>query len=73
MRRPRFVTLARRGNAHRARGEYAAAGRLLRRALAGAERAFGPPSVEVATALNDLGVVYKYQARLDEARPLYRR
>ena len=37
------------------------------------ERAFGPDALDVSTALNNLGVCYKFLGRLSEAGPLYQR
>ena len=37
------------------------------------EQAFGPDHIEVATALNNLAVCYKYLARFLDAGPLYQR
>ena len=37
------------------------------------ERGFGPDTIEVSTALNNLGVCYKYLGRFLDAGPLYQR
>jgi tetratricopeptide (TPR) repeat protein len=57
----------------RARGRYAEAERLLRDALALAERSESVPGEDVAGVLNNLAVVYKYTGRFDDAEALYRR
>jgi len=57
----------------RTRGHYARAERLFRWALRAAERALGPADIEVAAALNNLGVLYKDQGRYDEAESVYQR
>jgi hypothetical protein len=46
---------------------------VLANALELAERAFGPRSLAVCWALNDLGMSYKFLARFLEAGPLYQR
>jgi tetratricopeptide (TPR) repeat protein len=46
---------------------------VLAQALAMSERAFGPEALDVSTALNNLGVCYKFLGRLSEAGPLYQR
>ncbi|HEY7538857.1 MAG TPA: tetratricopeptide repeat protein, partial [Methylomirabilota bacterium] len=50
-----------------ARGEYRRAERLFQRSIELAERALAPSDIEVATVLNDLGVLYKELSRFDEA------
>lgn len=62
-----------RGSVLRARGEYAAAERELREALSLAERRFGERSIEAATALNGLGMTYKYWGRFEDGRRVYDR
>jgi tetratricopeptide (TPR) repeat protein len=54
-------------------GRYAAAEREGRRAITLARRWFGPRDLDLGGALNDLGMVHKYQGRYSEAPPLYRR
>src|SRR5262249_25844492 len=54
-------------------GRYIQAELLYRQALLLAEVAAGPDSIEVARICNNLGVVYKYTAKFDEAEQLYRR
>ncbi|MBL8840847.1 MAG: tetratricopeptide repeat protein [Planctomycetes bacterium] len=53
-------------------GDYAAAGRCLRRALALARRRFGPRDPEAAGAMNQLGIWCKYTDRFSEGERLYR-
>ncbi len=60
-------------NRYREQGQYTRAEPLLRRALARAERLFGPDDFDVASILNNLGMLYKFQGRYAEAEPLYRR
>ena len=57
----------------RALGRYAEAEPHGRRAVLLAERYFGARDLELAGALNDLGMLRKYQGRYAEAPPLYRR
>jgi|SRR5829696_6824816 len=54
-------------------GRYDEAERLQLRALAIAEERLGPDHLDVASILNGLGVIHKYQGRYAEAEPLYRR
>src|SRR5262245_11525611 len=54
-------------------GMYGEAEAYYLRALAVAEQTFGPDHLEIATALNNLGVVYKYLSRFAEARRVYKR
>jgi tetratricopeptide (TPR) repeat protein len=54
-------------------GAYADAERGFRAALAETKRVFGPDDLDVASLLNNLGVLRKYQARFDEAVVFYRR
>src|SRR5262245_51317255 len=61
-----------RAEAGRVQGRYWEVERLFRQALALAEAAFGD-HLEVATMLNNLGVLYKYMGRFDEAESVYRR
>jgi tetratricopeptide (TPR) repeat protein len=56
------------GHARRVQGDYAAAERVLRQALATAD---GDPLA--VDALNGLAVLYKYMGRFDDAEPLLRR
>src|SRR5215213_1406270 len=60
-------------NVRQARGRYAASERLYRRALALAEEHFAPDDLDLASLLNGLGILHKYQGRYDEAEPVYRR
>jgi CHAT domain-containing protein len=46
---------------------------LAQRALASQEKALGPDHPEVATALNNLAVLYRAQGRYADAEPLYKR
>src|SRR5205814_1447996 len=57
----------------RSRRRYREAEPLLRRAVAIAERSFGPRSAELAGALNHLGVLYKYMGRFPDASRAYAR
>ncbi len=54
-------------------GDYDKAGVVAKKALALAQRKFGPEHVNTATSLNDLAEVYSKQARYEEAEPLYKR
>jgi tetratricopeptide (TPR) repeat protein len=54
-------------------GRYGEASRDGARAIALARRWFGQRDLDFAGALNDLGMVRKYQGRYAEAPPLYRR
>jgi tetratricopeptide (TPR) repeat protein len=58
---------------YRAQARCDQAGSLLRRTLVAAERAFGPRHPEVASVLNELGMLCKYTARFSEAGRLYQR
>jgi tetratricopeptide (TPR) repeat protein len=62
-----------RGGVLRARGEYAAAEEELGVALRLAEEQHGAWSIETASALNALGMTYKYWGRFDEGRRVYDR
>ena len=64
---------ARPGRALRRQGRYREAEEELRAALRLAERAYGAEGAAVAEVMNELGVLYKYTARFDEAETLYRR
>ena len=55
------------------RGRYEDAERALLAAIAGAEADFGANAIETGTALNALGMVFKYSGRFDEGVDLYRR
>lgn len=55
------------------RSDYAAALEVLERCVAVFEQAAGPDSVELAGALNALGLVYSRQGRPDQAAARYRR
>ena len=61
------------GNVLRALGRYHEAEPKLKERVAIAERTFGRDDAEVAGALNDLGVLYKYTGDFDKAGRLYRR
>jgi tetratricopeptide (TPR) repeat protein len=54
-------------------GKYAEATDVAQRALALAERLFGPNHTKVATALNALATLYRAQGRYGEAEPLLKR
>jgi len=56
-----------------ARGLYDDAEHELRAAIAGAETDFGADAIETGTALNSLGMVFKYSGRFDEGLELYQR
>jgi tetratricopeptide (TPR) repeat protein len=71
--RLRHAVLAGLGGISRSRGDYEAAERKLREAIAFAEEKFGPESIETAYTLNGLGMVFKYSGRFDDALPLYLR
>ena len=66
-------TLLAAGSSARARGEFAEAERLLRDALASAERVVPRDAHALAAALNALGLLCKDLARWDEARGHYER
>jgi tetratricopeptide (TPR) repeat protein len=57
----------------KARGQYRAAERLYRRALAIDEVSYGPDHPDVARDLNNLAQLLKATNRLSESEPLYRR
>jgi tetratricopeptide (TPR) repeat protein len=57
----------------REQGRYREAARTLAEAVAVAERAVGPDSLAVASALNDFGVCCKYLARFVDAGQAYQR
>ena len=57
----------------RALGRYDEGERYARRAIAQATAWFGARDLDLAGALNDLGMLHKYQGRYAEAPPLYRR
>lgn len=65
-----LVRTAQRALSH---GHYARAERLFGFALRIAERMLGPNDHLVGAVLSDLGMVHKYQGRLDEAERAYRR
>jgi tetratricopeptide (TPR) repeat protein len=54
-------------------GAYAAAERGFRATLAETKRVLGPRDLDIASLLNNLGVLRKYQGRFDEAVVFYRR
>ena len=56
-----------------ARGDYRRAEHLFQRALKLVECVLGPSDIEVATVLNNLGVLYKELGRFDEAESVYQR
>jgi tetratricopeptide (TPR) repeat protein len=59
------------GTVARERAEYDQADGYLRRALERAKAAFGPDEPEIASACNNLAVLYKYTGNFDEAEKLY--
>jgi tetratricopeptide (TPR) repeat protein len=63
--------LSARANVHRALGEFDAADKLFRRVVEETEQAFGGRAIELAGALNELGVNCKYWGRFDEGEQLY--
>jgi len=65
--------LMRAGSALRDATRYAQGQSLVERALGIREEVLGPEQPEVAVSLNDLALLYFYQARLSEAEPLMRR
>jgi tetratricopeptide (TPR) repeat protein len=62
-------------SAHRRRraGDYPAAAKVLRVAIAAADAALGPDAVECGTLLNELGMVAKFAGNFVEAEAAYRR
>ncbi|MFT5470759.1 MAG: tetratricopeptide (TPR) repeat protein, partial [Verrucomicrobiales bacterium] len=52
---------------------YARAEPLMRRALAGSEREFGPDATHTLTSVNNLGFLLQTRGDLDGAEPLFRR
>jgi tetratricopeptide (TPR) repeat protein len=70
-RRARIRILGTLGNIHRARGDYRLAAPVLRRALAVA-RESGRNTWHAATAMNNLGILYKYTGDFARAEALYR-
>ena len=56
---------------HTARGEYSEAMRLLQKALAEDETAYGPEHPQVAISLTALAALYQDIGMLEQARPLY--
>jgi len=69
--RLRFTLRCADGTLARDRGAYADAERMFTDALAFAERQFGAESIEAASALNGLGMVYKFWGRFDDGTPVY--
>src|SRR5262249_13599028 len=61
------------GQLYGARGGYAQAAPLFKRALAIAEKALGPEHPDVAVILNNLAELYRAQGKYAEAEPLYKR
>lgn len=72
-RRVEFAELCRAGERYRAAGRAGEAEPLLREALAIAERDFPDERLELAAALNAVGLVCKDLAKYDEARAVYER
>jgi tetratricopeptide (TPR) repeat protein len=58
---------------YRVQGRYGEAEPLFQQALQRAEAALGPDHLEVATCLNNLGVLYKFTGQFAAAGRLYRR
>jgi tetratricopeptide (TPR) repeat protein len=71
--RTRFAVQVARPSLARDRGEYAVAKAGFEKAIEFAESSFGAESLEVALALNALGMTYKFWGRFDDARPVYLR
>src|SRR5262245_1243197 len=71
--RRRVCALAEAAERYRSRAGYRQAESLLRQALAIAVKALGSEDPLVATLLNNLAVVHKYQGRFAEAGRLYLR
>ena len=69
--RARVRLYVERGSRHCKQARYAEAERDLWQALDLAERVFGPQSPELIGPLNQIGVLYKYWGRFEEAEPLY--
>ncbi|HEX6625933.1 MAG TPA: tetratricopeptide repeat protein [Pyrinomonadaceae bacterium] len=69
----RVQSLTLRGGQLREAGRYQVALPLLQEALALAEGAFGPDSLEAADVLNQLGMLGKSDRRFDEAEAAFRR
>ena len=67
------AVLSARANVERALGQFEHADQLFRRAADATERLFGSSSIELARALNELGVNCKYWGRFDEGEQLYKR
>jgi tetratricopeptide repeat protein len=42
-------------------------------ALQGKEKTWGPDHISVLDTINNLGILYKYQGKLDEAEKMYQR
>lgn len=61
------------GRTKQAQGRYAQAEPLLKKALTLSEQYFGGGSIDVAEALNQLGMLHKYTGRFAEAGRLYQR
>lgn len=61
------------GNTYRSRGQYEAAEKHLRAALAIAERLSPEPTLDLSKAVNNLAVLLQDQGKLEEAEPLLRR
>jgi CHAT domain-containing protein/Tfp pilus assembly protein PilF len=68
-----FNALTQQASKLRQAGKYADAVDVAKRAVAAAERRFGPDDAKVGTALIDLALSYKNQGRYDEAEPLNKR
>jgi tetratricopeptide (TPR) repeat protein len=72
-RRARALAMTARGRELFEQGRWQEAASVHARAVSAAERAFGNDTVEVAEALNSLGISYKFLARFSDAGPLYQR
>lgn len=57
----------------RMQGRYREAAPLLQQAVTLAEETLGPDDLEVASALNNLAILYKYTGHFTQAQHLYRR
>jgi len=69
----RLKSLVVRGTQLREAGQYEEAEPLLQEAVGVAEDTFGPDSFETANALNELGVLGKYDGRFERSEAAYRR
>ena len=66
-------SLCEEGYRYRVEGKYDRSDLALRQALRIGEASFGPEDIEVASVLNQLGMLDKYAGRFDEGERAYRR